>query len=374
MIKSWTVGLCGSALLVNGHVALAEIDLPDIEPPSSRTNAPHISVPQPASRLPPPPKPSEQAPSPNDRAVLQITVELADGSSILGQPKFESMPLQTSFAKVSIALNLLTSISFAEDHRQVTVKFQNGDSLQGVTDLKAIQMSTIFGDVNIPVDLIVRLTLHEGQDEISGKTFDGTNHIQIPGNGSFVYTKTNVRVERLPQPIRSCTWTFWMRTKQTTGAPIVSKAAPQNRSFFYSGVNDTYPNRPGKLTWVERTPHIDFKWATQKDVNDGEWHHIAIIRNFTDKTIAFYVDGKAEQAGRNPSMMEVSNDEPVLIGIDHSGQWRYEGQMRDVRFYPEALGEDEIFGAMRGRTGSRDFYWVDLGEKTSVPGSQAPHN
>src|ERR1043166_630080 len=52
---------------------------------------------------------------------LQLVVELRDGSRVIGVPSIESLPVRTSFAKVSLPLKQITTVEFGEDRQTAKV-------------------------------------------------------------------------------------------------------------------------------------------------------------------------------------------------------------------------------------------------------------
>ena len=86
-----------------------------------------------------------------DKAEPQVRLELqlVDGSRIIGIPGIESVPVQTAYAKMDIALNQIMTIKITEDHETASVALRNGDNLKGVVTLGQVTLKALFGKVSI---------------------------------------------------------------------------------------------------------------------------------------------------------------------------------------------------------------------------------
>ena len=82
---------------------------------------------------------------------LRLAVDLVDGSHIIGVPGIDSVPVQTPYAKMDIALDQIVNIKIEDDHETASFELQNGDTLTGVLDLGAMELKTSFGSIRAPV-------------------------------------------------------------------------------------------------------------------------------------------------------------------------------------------------------------------------------
>lgn len=94
---------------------------------------------------------------------------------------------------------------------------------------------------------------------------------------------------------------------------------------------------------------FDVSWigewrAEGAGINDGEWHHIAVVKN--EEEVLIYVDG--EEAGGD-AYDEWSSDEGTVVTIgaaweEEGSDWpgTFQGLMDDVTFYDSALSADQI--------------------------------
>ena len=113
-----------------------------------------IAVPPPEEQLEHPSALSGATPSEVELKVapLRLAIDLVDGSRIIGVPKIKSIPVQTSYAKMDIPLEQITSIHIRDDHEMASIDLLNGDKLKGVLDLKPLELETIFGEVSIGIE------------------------------------------------------------------------------------------------------------------------------------------------------------------------------------------------------------------------------
>jgi len=355
----WLWFLIVLAIAPLGASLQGAISLPGSDDDGANVIKPGITVSKPKKdhdtpenqKTEPPAKPLDQ------KGVLSLIVDLRDGSKLIGQTKIETLPLKTSYASLQIPIKLITSIHFGETNQTATVVTQSGDKLQGTVELKTFKLDTILGSIVVPMDQVMQISMvMVDKAGSSSKTFkDQDDTIRIPGNSTLISTRTHEHLRKLPQPIRSSTWMFWIRTTQAMSGTIISKdTVGIDPHDFYLNLNDTFPDRPRKLTWVEGTASGDFKWPTARDINDGEWHHVAIVRDFDRKILRFHLDGNAETSQQVSNMWEINNDQPLQIGQN------FRGELRDVRFMPEALGGEDIHRMMHHEALPVEGYSVDL--------------
>ncbi|MEI8341926.1 MAG: LamG-like jellyroll fold domain-containing protein, partial [Verrucomicrobiota bacterium] len=103
-----------------------------------------------------------------------------------------------------------------------------------------------------------------------------------------------------------------------------------------------------------------------KTVNDGLWHHIAIVNadqnndsivNLNETLL--YVDGVLDPVSSSSSMplATVAGFTPCIGGSNHAANYNFNGAIDDVRIFPRALSYAEVAGlkiAMDQSSGSTD--------------------
>ena len=92
---------------------------------------------------------------------------------------------------------------------------------------------------------------------------------------------------------------------------------------------------------VYGTSVSQFDLTTAATVNDGEWHHLAAVRDGTSGAV--YVDGI--EAANGSGAIEALQSHSVAIGYDHGDSNKhFTGSIDDVRIYGRALSPQEIEG------------------------------
>jgi len=84
-----------------------------------------------------------------------------------------------------------------------------------------------------------------------------------------------------------------------------------------------------------------FKLTSKQKVNDGLWHHIAIVKE--GKSLKLYIDGslvKSITKDDNPvdSIHGLSNNKPFMIGQSQTEHNLFVGSMKDFRLYQWKVG------------------------------------
>ncbi len=94
---------------------------------------------------------------------VSLTLDLVDGSRVIGVPRIESIPVQTQYATMDIPLKHIASIKMEDDNENAFINLQNGDSLKGVLNLKPLELETIFGDVSVALEHVDTVVVNDGR-------------------------------------------------------------------------------------------------------------------------------------------------------------------------------------------------------------------
>jgi hypothetical protein len=84
----------------------------------------------------------------------RLTLELLDGSRVIGVPTIRTVPVETPYAKINVPLERILSIRINEKQKTAAFELQNGDRLNGTIDLGPIELETVFGKASIATELI----------------------------------------------------------------------------------------------------------------------------------------------------------------------------------------------------------------------------
>jgi hypothetical protein len=93
---------------------------------------------------------------------LRLTLDLHDGSRIIGVPTVTHFSLRAVFGTVGVDLNRLESLQFTTNKELASAVFQNGDKVTGALNVEAIEVKTCFGLAKIPLIEIRRLGVLPG--------------------------------------------------------------------------------------------------------------------------------------------------------------------------------------------------------------------
>ena len=95
-------------------------------------------------------------------STICLAIDLADGSHVIGVPSIDSISVRTTYAKVSIPVKQILSITMADDRETATFVLQNGDTLKGVYSLASLKLKTIFGEAFIPIKHVTTISVLRG--------------------------------------------------------------------------------------------------------------------------------------------------------------------------------------------------------------------
>ena len=75
--------------------------------------------------------------------------------------------------------------------------------------------------------------------------------------------------------------------------------------------------------------------------NDGNWHHLVFIIDFTNTNVKVYFDGAKKIDETNDKIAKEGTPDKVLIGSNHGNQ-EFEGIMDELRIFSKAVSDDEV--------------------------------
>ncbi len=146
----------------------------------------------------------------------------------------------------------------------------------------------------------------------------------------------------------------WVKTTAARDQVIIQQRSP---SVF----NGEYQLRllpDGKvLWWTFGESQLGFEFESNRMVNDGNWHHVAAVREF-DGTGRIYIDGVLDNSQSSPSRTLVSTH--VYVGADMRDRQHYfEGSIDEVGVWATALEPEEVRAVAAGTAVTRDLaaFW-----------------
>jgi hypothetical protein len=337
--------------------------------------------------------------------VLTVILELVDGSRVIGTPGVEAVAMQTPYAKVSLPLKQILSITMEADHENASFYLKNGDKLTGVMTLGPIPLTTAFGKVTVAVEHIRQLAVMTGGNNggtrkglIAWYTFDdGTakdtsefgNHgilhdvktapdrfkrmdsalafngrtswIEVPS--SRVYdslAEITIAVWVCPTDVpRGTTRAYNLLSKQPSGS-LSQQHGPTTSN--HGGLFDVNLNFNGEAWEVSFGSQVSEGMCTEghgfplQTQIGGQWQHLAVTASRAENRVCAYLNGKKvgdlvyKDQVATGRILSHPTSEPLRIGkrkdadFNTNGNLYFGGSMDDVRIYNRVLTDDEISG------------------------------
>lgn len=298
---------------------------------------------------------------------IRLTLELSDGSRIIGTPSIDSLKMTTDYASLQIPLLLLRTVELDGTNNLVHASFQNGDLLSGQLAADGIELTTIFGHVDIPITEIRTID--------ASRT--GVTAVDLPQGCVLRYTfdtddgdhVTNVSGGGNNGAVRGATYTTAGKVGgamsfngDRVGIIIGNPASMQVQDFTITawikrGNVDKPSARDGEDAEIFGYGHggymlgmltdgrlflskIDINNVSSRcQVQDDAFHHVAVTKR--GDQVIFYLDGIADPPTEYNISFEFNTDAAVGTRADlmvHS----FLGIIDEVAFFNRPLTPDEI--------------------------------
>ncbi len=152
------------------------------------------------------------------------------------------------------------------------------------------------------------------------------------------------------------TVSFWFES--TLHGNLLSKRASCWGGAPHTGLDLRLTYAGGLIMELWSTTGL-FMHRTPPGLNDGVWHHVAIIRD--GSTASFYVDGDAAWTREITGALRDPTDTPVYLGVgrcvpgapgsngNQDGSTWLDGRIDEVAFLPRALSATELLAVVQGR-------------------------
>ena len=298
---------------------------------------------------------------------IRLALDLVDGSRVIGVPKAESLPVQTSYAKMDIALKQVSTVKMGDDHETASIDLRNGDKLKGVVTLGPIELATVFGSVQVAVEHIRNMEVvlsgeglagilarglflyypfdkDEGDrvTDASGKGHDGkargsrwTSEGKV--GGAFAFGGSD-HVEMGYQPAGTeITLAAWIQPANTGVGFFLGTHYSESSLWMLTveGAGGT-PKQCARIGYNTGTDG-EALFGTS-NVQDRRWHHIAAT--IDAKGAKLYVDGVLENQNSVPGNWKGAN---AAIGRSLTGSpGFYSGLVDEVMIFHRPLSAVEI--------------------------------
>jgi len=95
--------------------------------------------------------------APRQPQTIQVTIELIDGSRVIGVPEPGALTLQTEMGKLDVPLVKVVSIKLKGDRESVLVELRNQDKITGFIEGSSLPVTTLLGKVALPLQNVREL-------------------------------------------------------------------------------------------------------------------------------------------------------------------------------------------------------------------------
>ena len=127
-----------------------------------------------------------------------------------------------------------------------------------------------------------------------------------------------------------------IRTTQTTVGAIVANDWAPHRASWWLRVDN------GRARFfVDDATHASVV-ASDRPINDGQWHHIAAVRDADQRKLRVYVDGQLAGEIDDKTTDAPANTRDIRIGQFNDGNRRFVGDIDHVRLSGRALEADRF--------------------------------
>ncbi|MFY8108175.1 MAG: LamG-like jellyroll fold domain-containing protein [Bacteroidia bacterium] len=169
----------------------------------------------------------------------------------------------------------------------------------------------------------------------------------IPGN-AIAFDGVNDRLKAVNYHIgnfgsSNFTVEFWMKTSASSGYLVTKRITCGHGSFFnisHNSVIAVEVDQDGA-----GTNYLAMSSTNNKPVNDGKWHHIAVVREGVN--IKIYIDGVVEGNKNTNGVTWISNGNSIDIGTRYCHNLPYDGSLDELRIWYTARSQDSIVSNMR---------------------------
>ena len=194
-----------------------------------------------------------------------------------------------------------------------------------------------------------RLPFYDAGEVDKAFKFDGTNNVLNFSTNVGNFGTNNFTVE------------FWINTVSTqTEEAVMEKRSVCNLgnqwNIRYGVGADHAAVNALKIGFELMTPTADFGGVSAQTINDGIWHHIALVRNRQNASL--YFDGVLSTNITMPGVVNISNDQPFRVGQSVcqccDGTRPFSGSLDELTMYDRALSAAEIYDIFHaGSNGKR---------------------
>ena len=141
---------------------------------------------------------------------------------------------------------------------------------------------------------------------------------------------------------------FWMQSSSTRDEELIGKRTVcDNASFWAARLGHNGATQGVILVELDQDSsgtNYNFLYST-KTVNDGNFHHIAVVRSGV--SLSLYIDGALDGTSNGPGVANISNTADLIAGqgpCASSGSNYFTGLLDEIEVFNRALNSNEIAG------------------------------
>ncbi len=201
-------------------------------------------------------------------------------------------------------------------------------------------------DLWIPLDECVPGAIREAGGAVLGSNagaliVDGKHGRALAFDGAD--NEISIATDLLPTGVSPRTAMAWIR--------VEPGASAENQGIFAYGSNTP----GGRFTFrlngnSNQTLRLEVQQGSiigTTPLDDGQWHHVAVVASSAVQSAALYVDGVRETVSSSVDRsMNTTAANPTLGGASHSGGFTFDGIIDDFRLFPTAMNVTQIQAQM----------------------------
>lgn len=315
---------------------------------------------------------------------LSLAIDLVDGSRIMGVPSIASVPVQTDYAKLDIALKNIQTITMEKNHKTALFEMRNGDRVKGAVILKTLGLKTTVGKVSIILEQIVKIDMISGNSlktglvkglvlyysfdkdesvyvaDLSGKGNNGMLHGTewIPqgkvggarifnGKNDYISVDYDEKTGLFPvdTPLSVAVWFKTSAVVPSHPTLVTTHYAGTDRDGYWLRVNNTR-SYDGKAEWVPVVAGADVRSLSA--VNDGQWHHAVGV--WDGRQSFLYLGGVLQGTAQAVGPLVYTHRVSFRIGhVENNNAphardeyYYFKGAMDDVMVFNRALSGEDV--------------------------------
>jgi hypothetical protein len=336
------------------------------------------------------------APTSTNQTSFQLTIELQDGSKIIGKSGDNTFQFRSDvLGEIKLPLEKIRSIECQPKTNSAKLATVNGDTLAVQFAMKEVRVEAAFGNFKLPVNLIKRMAVRSmdrsgrirpglvvfwSADGNADDLLNGNNGVLcnettfVPGKigQAFSFNGVNsfVKVPQSPglNLADQITIAFWM--KADADNPMNTYQGLVSSDFYIMEISNGYGGRMGVNLCLSTTANPSAEWNGSRmgittvanyshisqangggaPVTCGEWHHIA--GTYDGMKLQLYVDGRpwGNPVRHTGTILPMLSKSFVTIGSEDGrttcpdcvANRYFKGLIDEVAIYNRALSAAEI--------------------------------